>query len=321
VSTESLYVGGEGEAIANGATPITVLHKFALNGGDIEYRASGAAQGRIGWANASYYMDESEGDLRIVTTRHTASDMIHSLTVLREAANRNLALLSVLPNAARPAPLGKPGEQVHAVRFFGDRGYVVTARVTDPLYAIDLSDPADPFIAGELEIPGIATYLQPIGPEGAELLLSVGHELDSRGVRTSVKVELFDVSDLSHPESVAVRVFGAAGSFSDATNDPHALTLLPLPEANSYRIALPINVYETPYAWTYSGVHLLQIEDIGGPSPQLTLHGVIKTAEPGNAVSYPPYAVPNRSVIHDDSVFVVYGEAFSGAAWSEIGLP
>lgn len=311
VSLDSLYVGGEGVA-ADGA-PMTVLHKFGLNRGDIIYRASGVVSGRMGWLNTSYFMDEFRGDLRVVTSR---SD-VHSLSVLRETPDRRLAVMAKLPNTQHPAPLGKPGEQVHAVRFFGERAYVVTARVTDPLYAIDMSDPVDPFIAGQLEIPGVSTYLQPIiGPAGVQLLLSVGRELNAQAVRTGIKVELFDVSDIDQPRSLAVHAFGQLGSSSEATDDPHALTLLPVEATNGYRIALPINVFDTPgvngFRWTYSGVHLLEIDDVGGATPHVSLAHVIKTAEPDSANAYPRYSVPNRTVLHDRSVFVVNGDTLIG---------
>ena len=68
------------------------------------------------------------------------------------------------------------------MRFAAERAYVVTARV-DPLYVIDLSDADDPFIAGELEMPGFATYLQPLGVGGIRTV-AVGRSADdSHGVR------------------------------------------------------------------------------------------------------------------------------------------
>jgi hypothetical protein len=315
VSLDSLYVGGEGYA-ADGA-PMTVLHKFGLNRGDIVYRASGTVSGRMGWLNASYFMDEFRGDLRIVTSR---SD-VHSLSVLRETPDRRLAVMVTLPNAQHPAPIGKPGEQVHAVRFFGERAYVVTARMTDPLYVIDLSRPVDPFIAGELEVPGVSSYLQPIvGPTGSALLLSVGRELNAQAIRAGIKVELFDVSDIARPRSLGAQVFGQLGSSSEATDDPHALTLLPIEATKGYRIALPINVFDTPhdtgYRWTYSGIHLLEIDDVTGATPHLSLAGVIRTDEPASSKPYPGYAVPNRAVLHEQSVFVVNGDTLIGSVWS-----
>jgi hypothetical protein len=310
-SVDSLYVGGEGDD-ADGAA-ITVLHKFGLNRGDITYRASGAVGGRMGWRKASYFMDEFRGDLRVVTSHGD----VHGLSVLRETPDRRLAVMAKLPNAQQPAPLGKPGEQIHAVRFFGERAYVVTARVTDPLYVIDLSRPVDPFIAGALEIPGVATHLQPIiGPTGETLLLSVGRE---RGI----KVELFDATDIRQPRSLGTQVFGQLGSSSEATDDPQVLAVLPHEPTKGYRIALPINVFDTPYnngfKWTYSGIHLLEIADVTSATPRLSLAGVIETDEPDSAKPYPGLAVPNRTVLHDESVFVVNGDTLIGSLWDQPG--
>jgi hypothetical protein len=326
VSRDSLYVGGEGLSLPG--ISFTVLHKFALLDGSVLYGASGAVGGHIGWLNASYFMDEHDGDLRIVTTRSDARGDIHRLFVLRQTGTR-LSVFATLPNAVRTAPIGKPGEQVHAVRFFGDRAYVVTARKTDPLHVFDLSNAADPFIAGTLEIPGVATYLQPVGPAAAQLLLSVGRQTGNVPTNgDGVKVELFDVSDIAQPRSLGAEVFGKAGSSSEATGDPHALTLLPLADPSRYRIALPIDVFDTPNParperplWSYSGSHLLEIQGIGSATPQLTFKGVMKTAEPGNGGPLPPFVVPNRAVLHDDSVFVISGERLIGTLWDTVLLP
>jgi uncharacterized secreted protein with C-terminal beta-propeller domain len=79
------------------------------------------------------------------------------------------------------------------VRFLEDLAYVVTFRQVDPLYALDLSDPRDPRLLGELKIPGFSEYLHPVG-EG--LLLGVGREVDpDTGIDEGLKISLFDVSD------------------------------------------------------------------------------------------------------------------------------
>jgi hypothetical protein len=327
VSANSLYVGGIGYERGQSQGVFTVLHKFELAEGGIAYRASGAVSGRVGWANASYFMDEHQGDLRIVTSQGTASgNDIHQLSVLRETAG-DLELLSLLPNPERPAPLGKPGETVRAVRFFGERAYVVTARVFDPLYVIDLSDPQDPAIAGELEIPGFSTYLQPLGQPAAPLLLSIGQQTDSTGRSQGVKVELFDVRDIARPASLGVQIFGATGSWSDVENDPHALTFMGVPgDASRYRATLPVAVYDgaapgQPNRWSYSGVHLIEINGVDSPSPQLRLQGVIKTDEPDGTRQYPLHDGLNRTVLHDDSVFVALEESVIGTLWQSAGSP
>lgn len=329
VARDSLYVGGIGISLPEAT--FTVLHKFALNGGDISYRATGVVGGQLPWQNPSYFMDEDDGNLRILTSQFSGSsgDFVHRLYTLHEVGSNQMQALAILPNPLRPAPIGKPGEQVHAVRFFGNRAYVVTARLFDPLYVIDLSVPDDPVIAGTLEIPGVSTYLQPLGAAGSEAVLAIGGQTDATGARDGVKVELFDVRDIHRPRSIASQVFGRRGSSSEATSDPHALTVYAR-AADRVRIALPIDVFAKPrqdianaFDWVYSGSHLFEIQGLSGGTPQLEFKGVIKTAESSGTEPFPapPYVVPKRTVLHDDAVFVVNGATFIGSLWNNLVQP
>ena len=85
-----------------------------------------------------------------------------------------------LSQVGRVGGLGR-GERVFAVRFMGDTGYVVTFRQVDPLYTLDLSQPARPRVLGELKIRGYSSYLHPVGPDR---LLGVGQDATDQGVRT-----------------------------------------------------------------------------------------------------------------------------------------
>ncbi len=318
-SQASLYIGGEGTRGPDAT--FTVLHKFDLANGAISYAATGAVDGRVGWANPSYYMDERAADLRILTSQWAGASLSqHRLSILRQTGP-SLELLSTLPNDRRPAPIGKPGEMVQAVRFLAERAYVVTARMIDPFYVIDLTDPTDPFISGELEIPGFSTYLHPLNEW---LVATVGQHTSEQGVLRGVKVELFDVSAPDAPRSVGVQVFGDSGSRSEAVTDPHAMAFLAAP-GDAFRIALPIDVFETPnpnsagaFSWTYSGLHLLEVQNASGGSPRLHFQGVIRTNEPSNGASAPPFITPKRGVLHDDSVFSVYGAEVSGRMWQDL---
>lgn len=296
VSRESLYVAGSGWQASNDE-PITVLHKFELSDDEITYRATGAVSGSIGWSNPSYFMDEHQGDLRILTSKAA----VHRLTVLRESGGPALSVVSSIPNDAHPEPIGKPGERVFAVRFLEGRAYVVTFRTIDPLYVIDLENPAEPAIAGELEVPGFSTSLWPLGATRKELLLAVG--TDAQGV----KVELFDVQDIANPRSVGSQVFGGQFTTSEALSDPHALTFL-MGATLQYRVGLPIHVFDPQ--WKYSGLHLLEVS--AGAAPQLQFHGVVKTQEVGG---------PNRGVLHGESVFAIQGGHITSSLWNDIQLP
>ncbi len=100
----------------------------------------------------------------------------------------------------RTPSFGHPGESLHGIRFEGDIAYAVTFLQTDPFYVIDLSDPTDPRIQGELELPGFSAYLHPISATEV-----VGFGPDENG-RASAK--LFDVADRTAPRLVDSIVLG-----------------------------------------------------------------------------------------------------------------
>ena len=95
------------------------------------------------------------------------------------------------------------------MRFVGDRGYLVTFRQVDPLYVLDLSDPADPRSAAVLEVPGFSDWLFPL--DGG-LLFGVGKDADATGRQQGVKVALFDVRDAANPRVLDSRRYGQPGS-------------------------------------------------------------------------------------------------------------
>jgi uncharacterized secreted protein with C-terminal beta-propeller domain len=113
------------------------------------------------------------------------------------------------------------GEQIQAVRFLGERAYVVTFRQVDPLYVLDLSQPTTPRLVGELKIPGYSSYLHPVG-DG--LLLGVGFAGDDSGLIGGSQLGLFDVRDPSAPKQLASLPIGQS---SEAAFDPHAFLWWP----------------------------------------------------------------------------------------------
>lgn len=114
------------------------------------------------------------------------------------------------------------GESLRAVRFDGARGYAVTFFQVDPLFVMDLSEPADPQLAGNLEVPGYSTHLVPLGTR----LVGVGLD-DTDGVRPAVA--LCDVSNRASPVELSRIIVGEAGRFetvSEATVDEKALKVI-----------------------------------------------------------------------------------------------
>ncbi len=170
----------------------TAIHKFDISGdGPASYRASGSVEGHL---LNQFALDEFEGFLRVATTTGTpwgGEDSASQVVVLAESDGE-------LNEVGSVGDMGE-GERIYSVRFIGPTGYVVTFRQVDPLYVLDLRDPEDPQVSGELKIPGYSAYLHPIG-EG--LLLGVGQDADSDGRVLGAKATLFDVSDPADPREL-----------------------------------------------------------------------------------------------------------------------
>jgi uncharacterized secreted protein with C-terminal beta-propeller domain len=130
-----------------------------------------------------------------------------------ESANDVYVLDGSLKIVGSMKDLGKT-ERIYSVRFINDKGYVVTFRETDPFYVLDLSDPKEPKLSGELKIPGYSSYLHPISED---LILGIGKEGDK------VKISLFDVSSPSQPGEVDKYLLDE--SWSDVLQTHHAFLL------------------------------------------------------------------------------------------------
>ena len=294
----------------------TDIHKFALAGGSVSYRGSGQVDGHLGWdpEKKSYRLSEHNGDLLVLsfsgevgwlsTPDPAVPPSPARLTVLRErSSDQTLQTVATLPNAARPALIGKAGEQVYAVRFIGDRGYVVTFRRTDPLYVLDLSNPVDPKAVGELEVAGFSEYLFPLANG---LLLGAGRDADSSGRVTGLKMALFDVSDPARPSQRAALSLGAAGSTSALDSSRHGLNMLVI--GNTARIALPVNLSSTAFSGWQSGLQRLEVDTAAGTMRPLAMLGAAS-----NGGNVPLWL--ERSAQIGDNVYHLSGGTLQSYAW------
>ena len=294
------------------ALDVTRIHKFALAGTSVLYRGSGDIDGVV-WrgGQADFRMNEDDGDLRLIATQWNWSDVDvvdHRLYVLRESGTRpDLEIVSTLPNDSRPEKIGKPNEALYGVRFLGDVAYAVTFERIDPLYAIDLSDPADPFIAGELEVTGFSDFLHPVNDD---LLLGLGSSATG-----GIKIELFDVSNIAQPLSRGSAVIGGRGSQSEALYDRHAFTYQADVDGID-RFTIPAAVYATDDSWQYLGSGLFLFEILDKDMPALTsLNRVGSIEAPSADPNQPDWVGRSRAFIHDDTVYYVRDEAVWAAPW------
>lgn len=197
----------------------TVIHKIAVNKGDLEYQTHGEVPG---YALNQFSMDEQAGYFRIATTKNrTWSEYIEDEE--EKESYSNLYVLDKDMKIVGSVERLALGERIYSVRFMQDRAYLVTFKQTDPLFVIDLKNPVNPRVLGELKIPGFSNYLHPYDND---YLIGIGKdtkETEWGGVRTlGLKLSLFDVSDVSDPKEVDTYVMGDAGSDSIALNDHKA---------------------------------------------------------------------------------------------------
>ncbi|MDR0292818.1 MAG: beta-propeller domain-containing protein [Oscillospiraceae bacterium] len=192
----------------------TDILRFAIEGTEIYYTGMGTVDGS---PLNQYSMDEYKGFFRIATTKWGAGTFV---TVLDNG----------MYVVGQSVPL-EPDERMQSMRFMGDMGYIVTFQNTDPLFTIDLSDPFNPKVLGELKIPGFSQYLHPAG-DG--LLLGIGR--DTRELYTKdeygnesvvgfrdvgIKVSLFDVSDPYNPKELDKLSLGEG--WPEVAQNPRAL--------------------------------------------------------------------------------------------------
>ncbi|MEX1669393.1 beta-propeller domain-containing protein [Zhongshania guokunii] len=315
VSQKALYLS---QARYTSQAGNTRIHKFKLNAGSPEYSGSADIAGQLwGPGQTDFRMSEYDDLLRVVTTIYTSDSTDlrdHQLSILRENTDtKSLDLVGSLPNTQRPQEIGKANEALYGVRFFEDRAYFVTFEQIDPLYVIDLSAPADPYIAGELEIPGFSDFLHPIN---SNLLLGLGQSAQNQGM---VKLSLFNVSDINNPSELGSLLLGKEGgwNYSEAQYNRHAFTYLQQADGSD-RLTVPVQSAYNTEQDGYVSENRLYLMEINGKTnaaaASLDLIGnIIASPAPSNNW----YGGQNRSVIHNDAVFFLSGDYIWSALWSD----
>jgi len=194
------------------STAYTHLHTFDLvaNPEQPQYTASGTVPGTI---LNQFSLDVHNGHLRIATTDERVNtdwdnSQVNHVFVLAAQGNK-LEVTGAVRDLA-------PGERIYSARFMGDKGYLVTFRQTDPLFVLDLANPAAPKLLGELEIPGFSEYMHPLDENH---LLTIGQD-------GNLAVQIFDVSDPLNPLQKFKYVFSQEDmyGYSEAETNHKAFT-------------------------------------------------------------------------------------------------
>ena len=180
------------------------MHRFGISNG-LKYIASNS---NVGIVPSSYALSEYNGYLRIFEKKDG-----YVLLELLDINNMQRVGMT---------KLNYRNESIYASRFIGDKAYLVTFKVTDPVFTFDLSDPTKPKNLGELKINGYSTYIQPLDDK---TLLTIGRDATKDGALKGVHLQMFDVSDMKNPKRTQQElIFKGNARDSIALRDKHAIT-------------------------------------------------------------------------------------------------
>lgn len=204
----------------------TSIYKVSLTDG-IAFTAYGEVDG---WLDSRYSLDEKDGFLRVATT--TENELY--------IESNNLFILDSSLNQVGSVTGFAKDESIKAVRYVGDTAYVITYEQTDPLFVIDVSDPAAPAILGEVKIDGFSSMLVPVDEN---TVLGLGYytedaDYTTMQVQRGFKLALFDVSDKLNPKVLDEKIY--RDYYSPVMEEPRALVYNP--DRGDYLI--PLDFYD-----------------------------------------------------------------------------
>ncbi|MBK8259712.1 MAG: beta-propeller domain-containing protein [Polyangiaceae bacterium] len=193
----------------------------------------GAAVEAAGMIESRWQMDEHNGVLRVISQPGVWwSNGVPQVQTFQINSSDSVTPMAVL-DMVLPMP-----ERLRSARFDGTKLYAITAEQTDPLFTLDLSNPAQPVQVGELEIPGWVYHLEPRG----DRIYALG--FDNQNAEGSMNVSLFDVSNFAQPTLVERIAFG--GDWSWAPEDQDRIH-------KAFKIDSDLGAIFVPYgAWEYN---------------------------------------------------------------------
>ncbi|MBN2504559.1 MAG: beta-propeller domain-containing protein [Bacilli bacterium] len=235
----------------------TLIIRYEIEDHELVYKATGSVDGS---PLNQFSMDEHDGYFRIATTGYSYTEdsweISNKVTIFDATTEGVIEPVSVLEG------LGKPNERIYAVRFSGDVAYVVTFVNTDPLYKLDLSDPENPEILGELYEEGVSDYLHEISDD---LLLGVGRQAETVNEFTNftgVKIALYDVSG---NDPLAIETYFVEGeySYTPVIYDHKAFVSYEPDEADFLYVAIPVYEYNDYYWRSSQSVFVFKVHYSG----------------------------------------------------------
>jgi len=295
VSLNNLYLGISSPG-KNGFSDQTEIFTFSLKEKAISFLGKGSVPGTL---LSQYSMDENNGNLRIATTITDIRENNASLGM-----SNNLFILDNKMNVLGKVEHLAPGERIYSARFMGDRAYLVTYKTIDPFFVIDLSDPAQPKLLGELKLPGVSEFLYPFDKDYI-IGISVNSFHTSRGwtFANGLTLNLFNVSNPTNPTLIDSKWLGDEQSDSEVLRDPKAflfdkrnnLIVIPLYQVTTFQAK---SIYNMTYT-DYTGWHGAMVFHVD-PARGFTEKGFIKH---GNR--FEEYRLVTRALYINDTIYTM----------------
>ena len=272
---------------------MTNIHTFDISvPGVTTYTGSGRIDGQI---LNQFCISEHEGVLRIATTvgqwnrwwMEDPEPMSSSIVTLVRGVNPETDQ-QVLLEYGRLDGIAED-ERIWSARFVEDRAYLVTFEQIDPLWTIDLSDPATPTILGELEVPGVSTYIHPLH-DGMLLTIGMGPAgEDGLGLDwSSTRLSTFNISDVTQPAVADTLMLSPVNdpednrwtwSYSEAKYEHKAFQYWGPKEM----LAVPLSTYryieshdeDVGYHWSYEYISKAIIVNVDEATGSMSIHGEV----------------------------------------------
>jgi len=274
----------------------TYIVRFAIEEGELSFKALGEIEGS---PLNQFSMDEYDGVFRIATSGWSWDDdndwqIDNFIFCLDATTDDEMTQISVLGG------LGKPGERIYSARFSGVTAYVVTFETIDPLYKIDLSDPVNPEIVGQLEEEGVSDYLHEISDT---LMIGIGRQAETNDEWTwftGVKVALYDISG-NNPVNLDTFLVEGEYSYTNVAYDHKAFLEFTPTGADFTYVGIPVFEYYEDY-WGYSqSLYLFKVYHSGSIELEARLTHMVEEEEG----YYRYFDSIERAVIIEDHIYTV----------------
>jgi len=277
----------ESKAVSIGVVPGSLLNQFSMDHysyGDADYlRVATTSWGRWGIVDERWGQTEESSSQVTVLSLPSSGSQIDTPT--------SMEIVGQVNNLGRD-------ERIYAVRFLGTRAFVVTFRQIDPFYTLDMDDPTDPKVVGELKIPGFSNYLHPIGD--GNLILAVGQDANENGVVSGLQVAMYNVTNFANPSQVK-KFSENKGSNSAAQYDHQAFRYLPDTEV----LILPVSRWPYDAGQRFDGFIVYDVAV--DPEKKIKVRFEISHLEEGMNTCWSHSHLAARSMVFNGNVTTMKG--------------